>query len=100
VRLIVALLLLLGPAATVPSWATSEQTVVPIQTDTQQHVEVIGQDSSEHVDAVDPGRTQTVDAPEPPSAAAKAASTAGKVVLGVVGAAVGIGFMIASLLFF
>jgi hypothetical protein len=100
VRLIVALLLLLGPAATVPSWATSEQTVVPIQTDTQQHVEVIGQDSSEHVDAVEPGRAQTVDVAEPPSPAAKAASTAGKVVLGLVGAGVGIGAMLATLLFF
>lgn len=83
-----------------PSGAV-EQTIEPLNPGVEQRVEIIGGggDTQEQVRTVDAQDVETVVPHEPPSPAVKAASTAGKVVLGVVGAGVALGAMVASLLF-
>ena len=90
---------LLAASAAAPLWAV-EQTITPLTNDVGQDVRPIGGDDGQTVRAVDPGAEQSIDTPEPPGPVAKAASTAGKVVLGVAGGALALGFMVASLLFF
>ena len=97
VRSIVVALVLLGVPASPPVRAT-EQTVVPLSPGTEQDVRPIGGDT-QRVEPVEQVASQTVDAPEPPTPTAKAASTAGKVVLSVMAAVVSVGVMAASLLF-
>jgi hypothetical protein len=101
VRLTVVLAALVLSAAlcVAPSGAV-EQTIQPLDPGVEQRVQIIGGDgSTEQVRAVDTQRIETVEPHTPPSPAVKAASTAGKVVLGVTGAAIAVGAMAASLLF-
>jgi hypothetical protein len=78
-----------------------EQTIEPLDPGVEQRVQVIGGgNETEQVRMVETQAVETVEPHVPPSPAAKAASTAGKVVLGVTGAAIALGAMAASLLFF
>lgn len=77
-----------------------EQRIVPLTPSEEQRVVPIGDpDAVAQVDALDPAASQDVAPAVPPSAAAKAASTAGKVVLSVAAAGLALGAMAASLLF-
>jgi hypothetical protein len=79
--------------------AAVEQNIVALTPPDEQRIEVITPaDDQQGVDAVDDAATQTVAAHEPPSPSAKAASTAGKFVLGVASAGLALGVMAASLL--
>ncbi len=100
VAIVIAGIALSGLVAVAPSRAV-EQTIEPLNpTGIEERVDPIG--GGEQVEAVRGLDHQTVEgvAPaEPPSPAVKVASTAGKVVLGITGAGIAIGSMIASLLF-
>jgi hypothetical protein len=86
--------------AALPSRAV-EQTVEPLDPGVEQRIQIIGGGTeTEQVRMVETQAVETVEPHVPPSPAAKAASTAGKVVLGVTGAAIALGAMAASLLFF
>jgi hypothetical protein len=76
-----------------------EQTVEAIVPPGEQQVEPIAPRQDQAVDGVQRTGEQAVAPLEPPSPAAKAASTAGKVVTGVAAAAVSLGAMAAMLLF-
>jgi hypothetical protein len=79
----------------------AEQDIVPITPPAAQRVEVLGTgDEVQAVQAIDGAEVQSVLHHEPPSAAGRAASTAGKVVAGVAAAALSLGVMAASLLLF
>lgn len=86
--------------AVAPSRAV-EQTIEPLNpTGIEQRVDAIGGEQVETVRGFDAQTDEGVSAAEPPSPAVKVASTAGKVVLGITGAGIAIGSLIASLLFF
>ncbi len=89
---IVAGVLLAGMPA-----GAAEQTITPLTPSNEQRVEMLG-GGEQGVRAVETQQVATVVPQEPPSAAAKVASTVGKAVLAVVGAAVALGAMAASLL--
>ena len=74
-----------------------EQTITPLTPPVEQRVQQLG-DNEQQVRSVDAQNVETVVPHEPPSPAVKAASTAGKVVLGVVGAGIAVGSMVASLM--
>ena len=77
-----------------------EQRIEQLTPPAEQRVEVLGgTEDQQRVDALDDTKAQEVAAHEPPSAGAKAASTAGKFVLGVTAAVVAVGVTVASLLF-
>jgi hypothetical protein len=101
VAIVIAGIALSGLVAVVPSRAV-EETIEPLNpTGVEQRVDVIGGgDREENVRGVDEQTVEDVSAAEPPGPVAKTASTVGKVVLGVTGAGIAIGVMIASLLFF
>jgi hypothetical protein len=93
--------LLAGATLAVAPARATEQTITVLTPPHEQRVEAVGgTEDLQRVDAVAEGQLQPVAAQEAPSPAAKAASTAGKVVLGVSAAAVAVGFTVASLLFF
>jgi len=76
-----------------------EQRIVPLNPPEEQRVERLGHpDDVAQVNAVDITADQAIAPAIPPSPAAKAASTAGKVVLSVAAAGVALGAMAASLL--
>lgn len=78
-----------------------EQKIEVLTPPHEQRVETLGgTDDLQQVQALDDSRTQIVGPHEPPTPAVKAASTAGKIVLGVAAAAVAVGATLASLLFF
>jgi len=89
-------------AALAGSAVRAEQTIEILTPPEEQHIEVLspGDDAGPGVDAVaiDAGRVQDVGVQEPPSPTAKAASTAGKVVLSVASAVVSLAAMAATLL--
>ena len=92
-------LLLAGLVAT--AVLAAEQRVEPLAPPIEQRVEAVGAgDHESDVQAVEIIGEQDIGAQEPPSGPQKAASTAGKVVLGVAAAGISLGFMVASLLFF
>jgi len=76
-----------------------EQTIVPLtRPGSEQTIQHLGQDeSAQHVETVAEA-DQVVGPQVPPSPAAKAASTAGKAVLGVFAAVLALGMTAASLL--
>jgi hypothetical protein len=78
-----------------------EQRITPLNPSEEQRIEHLGHpDDVAGVDAVPiAGADQAIAPAEPPSPAVKAASTAGKVVLGVTAAGLALGAMAASLLF-
>jgi hypothetical protein len=78
----------------------TEQRIVPLNPPEEQRVERIGgADDVAHVESVDGAADQDVAPAIPPSQTAKAASTAGKVVLSVAAAGLALGAMAASLMF-
>jgi hypothetical protein len=98
---LVLVLLLVAGAILRPGLVVAiEQSVVPLEPSAEQRVEGVRADVGQRVDAVDPSDPQSVDETEPRGGVAKVASTVGQVALGIVGAGVAIGAMVASLLFF
>jgi hypothetical protein len=92
----IALGVLLGVAPV----AAIEQTITPLTPPEEQRVEVLGGGAAqEGVQAIETTELAAVEPHVPPSPAAKSASTAGKVALGVTAAAVSLAAMAASLLF-
>lgn len=92
--------LLAGATLVVAPARAVEQTIEVLTPPHEQRVEAVGgTEDLQHVAAVDETEAQRVAASEPPSPSAKAASTAGKIVLGVTAAAVAVGATVASLLF-
>lgn len=86
-------------AALAVSAALATQPVEPMAPGGEQQIEVLRPGVAQSVDAVAPQPEQQVGVPEPVSPGKRAASTAGKVVLGVAAAGVAIGAAILSLLF-
>ncbi len=80
------------------SVAPAEQPVEPMNPHVEQQVEIIRPNVAQSVHEVDVPAGQDVRVPEPVSPAKRAASTAGKVVLGVAAAGVAVGAAILSLL--
>lgn len=93
--------LLAGATLVVAPARATEQTIEVLTPPHEQRVEAVGGTQDlQGVVAVAEGQPQAVAAQEAPSPAAKAASTAGKIVVGISAAAVAVGFTVASLLFF
>jgi hypothetical protein len=103
VRGFVAVALLAGAlswSVTVPA-ATGDQTVTAIEQVPEQRVEGIAPQGEQRVENLTAEQAeQTVNGTAPKSGAQRAASTAGKIALGVMAAVVSIATMAASLLFF
>lgn len=78
-----------GPAA---------QPVDPLRAEGTQQIEVLRPETTQEVEAVVLQPDQDVRVPEPVSPARRAASTAGKVVLGIAAAGIAVGAALASLL--
>jgi hypothetical protein len=96
---LVLALVVAGALAGASRGAAEEQTIQALTPPDEQRIEVISApDDSQYVEPVDGSGTQTIAAHEPPSPTAKAASTAGKFLLGVASAGVALGVMAASLL--
>lgn len=77
----------------------AEQVIEPLSPPDEQRIEIIsGGDETQRVEAVAGSPEQTVGAHLPPSPSQKAASKAGKFMLGVASAGVALGVMAASLL--
>lgn len=98
----VAVALLAGALAwPVTVSASAEQAVTPIEQVPEQRVQAIGGQGEQRVDDLTAEQAeQAVNGTTPKSGAQRAASTAGKIALGVVAAVVSIGTMAASLLLF
>jgi hypothetical protein len=102
VRLCAAVLVLLFqlPVAVRATTEVREQTVTPIQQgDAAQHVEPLAGPQEQHVEALDENGLQRV-AGGTTGPVKRAATTVAKVTIGVMSAALSVGFMLASLLFF
>lgn len=82
------------------SWVPAEQPVEPLRPEAEQQVEILHPRLPQTVQEIQLQPDQEVTAPEPVSPARRAASTVGKVVLGIVAAGVALGAAAASLLFF
>ena len=79
--------------------AAVEQNIVALTPPDEQRIEVITPAADQQgVEQIDGSHTQTIAAHEPPSPTTKAASTAGKFLLGVASAGLALGVMAASLL--
>jgi hypothetical protein len=93
------LLVCLVAGALVGTVPAAEQTIEQLAPAQEERVEAIGQaDDVARVDPMDPAGQEDVAPNEAPGPIQKAATTVGKVVLGVVSAAVAVGVMVASLL--
>lgn len=101
-RTLALVVLVAGLAAVAPSGADviTEQTVTPIVPDEQQQVVAITPPQEQQVEAVVVSGTQVVGPNVAPTEADRAASTAGKIALGVASAALSLGATAAMLLFF
>jgi hypothetical protein len=75
------------------------QPVEPMNPEAEQQVEILRPGVAQSVDEVARQPEQQIGVPEPVSSTKRAASTAGKVVLGVAAAGVAVGAAILSLLF-
>ena len=95
----IAGIVLSGLVAVAPSGAV-EQTIEPLNpTGVEQRIETMGGDQQvEAVRGLDDQTAEGVTAAEPPGPVAKAASTAGKVALGITGLGISIGVMVGTLL--
>ena len=105
VRGFVAVALLAGaltwPVMAASASAPAEQAVVPIEQVPEQRVEGIAQPGEQRVEDLTAEQAeQAVNGTTPRSGAQRAASTAGKIALGIVAAVVAVGSMAASLLLF
>jgi hypothetical protein len=102
VRGFVAVALLAGALtwpATVP--ASAEQTVTPIEQVPEQRIEAVGGPGEQRVEDLTAEQAQqSVSGTTPKSGAQRAASTAGKVALGVFAVVASVATMVASLLLF
>src|SRR5262249_40115484 len=102
VRITIAALLLLAGIVFGPRGfaAGVEQTITPITPPVEQRIERLGGDGGQRVDALaSADDAQRVDVPGPPTATQKAASTAGKFVVGVAAAGISVAAMAATLMF-
>jgi hypothetical protein len=86
-------------AAGVRVQASYEQRIDTLDPNVEQRVEQLGDGQDQHVEVVEPTQQQDIGPQVPPSPAAKAASKAGKFILGVTAAALAVGVMVAELLF-
>ena len=78
--------------------AQAQQPIEPIRPQVEQEIEILRPGRDQTVSDVDVQGEQELGVPEKTSRGARAASTVGKVVLGVVAAGVALGAMAASLL--
>jgi hypothetical protein len=88
-----------GVLAGAVAWATTEQTIEPLTPPVEQRVQPLGPGTDQRVEQLGGAEEQQIGPHVPPSPAQKAASNAGKVVLGIAGTALALGAMAASLLF-
>lgn len=100
-RLVALVVLVAGMAMVVPSGADviTEQTVTAIAPTQEQSVVAIGAPQEQQVEALAMNGTQIVGPNVPPTEADRAASAAGKVVLGIASAALSLGATAAMLMF-
>lgn len=79
--------------------ASDEQTITPLTPPVEQRIVPIG-GGGQRIAAIPPADdTQRIDVPQPPTPSQKAASTAGKFVVGVAAAGISVAAMAATLLF-
>jgi hypothetical protein len=78
----------------------AEQAVTPIDASGEQHVAGVARDDAQGVDGVAPAADQGVGPVVPPGPAARAGNAVAKVFIGVGAAALAVGAMLATLVFF
>jgi hypothetical protein len=101
VRLLLAGLVLAGLAVAVPAADPPEQAVTPLAPASEQRVDaVVAGGPQQDVEKLDAQGLQDIAGTSHTSPAKRAATTVGKVALGVVALGVSLGFTVASLLFF
>ncbi|MGH7894584.1 MAG: hypothetical protein ACREQL_07940 [Candidatus Binatia bacterium] len=96
--MLVMMLVLAAPVLVGERVRAAEQTIVPLTPPAEQRVEGVGRDDAQAVAAADSEQVQPVAVQEPPSPAAKAASTVGKVMLAIVAVGVAVAASLASIL--
>ena len=98
---LILIVLLAGATVLVSTARGVEQNIEVLTPPVEQRVVALGgTEDLQQVQAIDAAEAQRIASQDPPSPAAKAASVAGKVVLGVVAAGVAVGATVASLLLF